>query len=423
MLAALLAAALAQVTPPSGSPSARSAIVVVLDDVSTFDLATWGGPVPTPNLDALAARGVRFDAAYANPTCAATRRSLLFGHWWVTDSGPPCAPANAHSPALGDRCIARLVPQRALLVGKWHLGGSPLGGDDLLAPLDHGFQHWIAGAQANVNDCGGLNYSRWRRVEDGVASTSLQYEPTALRDRVVFWWNATPGARLMVVNFALAHGPMHAPPPELLPPGYPVPVSARARFEAMILAADNLLGQILEHVGPDDLAIVIGDNGTPINVSPDPDRSKTTTFERGIRVPLVIAGGAVASPGRSSGELVHAVDVWGTLMDWLGGTPPDDPAHPLAGVSLLPSLGDSQPHSYHDYIVCGNRWGGPGGDRCARSLGFKLRQMDDDGDKVPDREEFYVLSADPTEQTDRISDPTLTSVIEAHRSWLRGSAP
>jgi arylsulfatase B len=421
----LAQAALAQATPrpAAGASPPRSAIVIVLDDVGAYDLQLYGGPVPTPNLEALAARGVRFDRAFANPTCSVTRRSLLFGHWATIDSGPPCSPAVGRSPTLDDYCVARRVTQLPILAGKWHLGGSPLGGDDATAPLDHGFFHWIAGSQANLNDCGGSNYSSWTKVEDGVVFSSSAYQPKALRDRVKFWWQSVAGGKLFVVNFAFAHGPMHRPPDDLLPAGYPPTNSARQRYEAMIVAADAIVGQVLEVVADDVLVAVIGDNGTPINVSPDPERSKTTTFERGIRVPLILAGGEVAEPGRVSSELVHAVDLYVTLIAWLGGSLPTKPLHPIASVSLLPSLIDPQTHAYHEYILSGNAWGNPGGDRCARSAGYKLRQLDDDGDDVPDREEFYDLTLDPSELLNRIGDPSLASVIDAHRAWLLTSAP
>jgi arylsulfatase A-like enzyme len=425
MLAALIAAALA--VPQAGSRgtlSARSALVIVIDDVSSYDLALYGGPVETPNLAALAARGVRFDAALANPTCSVTRRCILFGHWWLTGSGPPCAPPDGRSPTLDDWCLPRLVSQMPILAGKWHLGGAPSGGDDLTAPLEHGFFHWIAGVRANLKGCGSVGYSEWRKIGDGVESDSHQYQPEVLRDRVLFWWDAVGMGKMFIVNLSLAHGPFHVPPAALLPEGYPPPISPRAKYEAMLRAADTIVGQMVAATDPETtLVIVIGDNGTPINISPDPARSKTTTFERGIRVPLIVAGPYVASPGRTSSELVHAVDVWRTVIDWLGGSLPADPAYPIVSTSLLPSLLEESSHSYHDYVLCGNLWGNPGGDRCARSAGFKLRQLDDDGDDVPDREEFYDLTLDPGETVDLIGEPSLAGVVEAHRAWLVASVP
>ena len=421
----ILAAQLAVGRGPSVARSLPSSdvLLVILDDVAAVDLACYGGLVPAPNLDALAAQGVRFDAAFANPTCSVTRRSLLFGHWQFTDSGPPCSPPSPRSPTLADVCLPRLLDRTSVLVGKWHLGGAPSGALDLQAPFEHGFDHWVGGSQANVNDCGGSTYSSWRKVEEGFVAPSSAYEPYVLSARTRFWWDAIGSAKIVVVGSALAHGPMHAPPVDLLPPGHVVGGSARARYEAMILAFDAILGQILADVNlATTLVIVIGDNGTPINVSPDPERSKTTTFERGIRVPLVIAGGTVAKPGRVSGELVHAVDVYSTILDWCGEDPPTLPQYQIVGVSLLPSLMETQQHAYHDHVLCGNAWGNPGGDRCARTLAGKLRQLDDDGDDLPDREEFYDLTIDPSESTDLSADPLRAAEIAVYRAWLAKGA-
>src|SRR5512141_623054 len=65
---------------PAGRSDARPNVVVVLvDDMGWSDIGPYGGEIPTPNLDALAARGVRFTQFYATPRCSPTRASLLTG--------------------------------------------------------------------------------------------------------------------------------------------------------------------------------------------------------------------------------------------------------------------------------------------------------------------------------------------------------
>src|SRR5678815_3060265 len=59
---------------------ARPNIVIILvDDMGWSDIGPYGGEIPTPNLDALAARGVRFTQFYSTPRCSPTRASLLTG--------------------------------------------------------------------------------------------------------------------------------------------------------------------------------------------------------------------------------------------------------------------------------------------------------------------------------------------------------
>src|SRR5262249_24319865 len=66
--------------PPLASAADRPNIVVVLvDDLGFSDIGCYGGEVPTPNLDRLASRGVRFTQAYNAARCSPTRASLLTG--------------------------------------------------------------------------------------------------------------------------------------------------------------------------------------------------------------------------------------------------------------------------------------------------------------------------------------------------------
>src|SRR6185295_5330950 len=54
-------------------------VVVLVDDMGWSDIGPYGGEIPTPNLDALAARGVRFTQFYSTPRCSPSRASLLTG--------------------------------------------------------------------------------------------------------------------------------------------------------------------------------------------------------------------------------------------------------------------------------------------------------------------------------------------------------
>ena len=64
----------------TAQPDARPNIIIILvDDMGWSDIAPYGGEIPTPNLDALAAHGVRFTQFYSTPRCSPTRASLLTG--------------------------------------------------------------------------------------------------------------------------------------------------------------------------------------------------------------------------------------------------------------------------------------------------------------------------------------------------------
>lgn len=405
-------------------------LLVVLDDVAAADLALYGGPVATPNLTALAGGGVLFTRAYANPTCAPTRRAMLTGHWWVTGNGPGCPgeSADTNTPQGSEVFLPEALPHASGICGKWHLGADPAGGPTERAPIVQGFDFWLAGSPGNVDGCGGTGYSSWLRIdaEQGWHSSSIStgYEPTAVRQAWTAGWATATSPKLAVVSINLAHSPFHAPPPSLLPVNYVVGPGNLGKYEAMIVAYDTLLGQILAQVDLETtLVVVVGDNGTPPSVAPDRDKAKGTPFERGCRVPLVIAGGPTVGE-RVSDELVHAVDIWATLIEAGGGTAPGGSPFPIVSSSLMPILLD-QPHAApHEYVLVGSRWGDTDGDIASIRLdGTKLRQRDLDGDLTVDVTELYDLSTDPDEVVNQAANPAFADTVAAHLAWTAQALP
>src|SRR4249920_3647063 len=66
-------------TPAARTDARPNVVVVLVDDMGWSDIGSYGGEIPTPNLDALARGGVRFTQFYATPRCSPTRASLLTG--------------------------------------------------------------------------------------------------------------------------------------------------------------------------------------------------------------------------------------------------------------------------------------------------------------------------------------------------------
>ena len=64
---------------PAGAADRPNVVVVLVDDMGFSDIGCYGGEVPTPNLDRLAAQGVRFTQCYNAARCSPTRASLLTG--------------------------------------------------------------------------------------------------------------------------------------------------------------------------------------------------------------------------------------------------------------------------------------------------------------------------------------------------------
>src|SRR6185503_4585623 len=214
-------------------------LVFILDDVGPADLAL----AATPNIDALAASGLTFTRAYAAPTCAPGRMMLHTGHWWTTNTGPACSPPDAFTPGLGERFVSerlRAVGYTSAIFGKWHLGGSKiLSWSWESAPKAQGWDYWICGSSANLNACGGSDYTDWQRVDGWASSMETAYQPDALRDAFVVEWPVGPTPKVVYVNLSLAHQPFHSPP------GYSPLLPTVAKYNAMVEYADATIGAML----------------------------------------------------------------------------------------------------------------------------------------------------------------------------------
>lgn len=96
-------------------------VLIMCDDMGFSDIGCYGGEIDTPNLDRLAAEGMRFRTFYNNAKCEHTRASLLTGHWWPHVG----ASATVHysESTFGERL--RETGYRTLMTGKWHAGQTP----------------------------------------------------------------------------------------------------------------------------------------------------------------------------------------------------------------------------------------------------------------------------------------------------------
>ncbi len=131
----LLAILTAVVCSPVGAQESRrpNIVLIIADDLGIGEPGCYGGELPTPNIDSLAADGFRFQAGYVTaPFCAASRAALLTGRY-QTRFGFEFNPIGAANtdPAIGlpetELTIAdslRHGGYATALIGKWHLGGT-----------------------------------------------------------------------------------------------------------------------------------------------------------------------------------------------------------------------------------------------------------------------------------------------------------
>lgn len=319
-------------------------LFVLLDDVGIDNVDAYGhgsqAPL-TPTMDGLADQGVLFRYAYVNPTCSPTRATILTGlHAMRHGIGRALSAGDGPMP-YETWSLAEALNEAdygTAAIGKWHLGNGMLG------PQHHGFSHYAL-STGNLGYGLSRNYTDWYRIEDGVGQHTTTYATTDSVDSTLAFVQRTTGPWFVWLALHSAHSPFHVPPAGLHPytglgPNDTVP----DRYDAMVSAADTELGRLLTELGDardDTTIIVMGDNGTPpFAVRPplDGNRAKSTPFEGGIHVPLIVQGPMVADPGRRSDALVSAVDMFPTVLELAGVEMPDPLADALDGVSILPAL-------------------------------------------------------------------------------------
>lgn len=339
----------------AAAPRPPNLLVLLIDDVGIDQVSSWPGADPrarTPNLDRLIARGMRFTSAWAAPTCSPTRAELLTGRYGRrTGVGSVIREDTDSELPLTELTLAGAVREAGYAtsaVGKWHLATmiSPTGARH---PVASGFD-WYAGSMGNLSEptageYGG--YYHWRRIgPDGVDAWCDTYATTSTVDDAVARIRAMPEPWLLYVAFNAGHEPFHLPPAALVAERPAVPAALDVRYRAAVEALDTELGRLLDGLGTEagrTVIAVASDNGTPEPVygeGADGEEvdAKNSWSELGIRVPMAIVGAGIPA-GTTSDAMVHAVDLWPTLVALAGLDPAALPtAGPLDGVSLAPLL-------------------------------------------------------------------------------------
>jgi arylsulfatase A-like enzyme len=227
ILTTLSGVALAQGAEPE--PPARPNVVILLvDDAAFMDFGAYGGEARTPNIDALAARGVMFTRYRTSPLCSPSRAMLLTGvdnHRTGVATIPEVLPPEQRGKrgyALhfepGVETVAvrlRNAGYRTYMTGKWHLGG-----DEGQLPDSHGFDRSYALEASGADNWEHKSYMPYYAdapwYEDGkpVRRPADVYSSTLLVDRMIGYLDAGRSADtpfLAYLAFQAVHIPVQAP--------------------------------------------------------------------------------------------------------------------------------------------------------------------------------------------------------------------
>jgi len=406
-LAALALAAAAE------TQAAPNLLVAILDDVGIDRLAAYGAAnaARTPNIDALARRGVLFRNAWASPTCSPSRASALTGKL-PERTGIGGAIVGPNELARDEVTLAHVLSQQGYAtaaIGKWHLGSRPR------HPIELGFDTH-RGTPGNLGPGG---YYRWRKWIDGAdQGWQTAYVTTETANDAIEWITRQRGPWFVWLGFHAAHKPLHAPPESLHRSGPLVGTGATGHFKAIVEALDTELGRVVTAAGSDTTIVVVSDNGPYASVIEPPfppSHGKGSSFEVAINVPLIIAGPGVSpqNRGKTSNALVHVADLFATLAELA-----QSDATAEDSISLTPQLVDAGAPGRKVLYTSGFRPnGGPPSPsrykRAARNDRYKLLRS---GVRT---EQLFDLEADPHEQVDLLTAPLAPADREAWESLAR----
>jgi len=377
-------------------------IVIVADDVGVDMVSAYGESAVapcTPNIDGLAAQGLLFRNAWANPVCSPTRAALLTGRYGFRTGIGEVVANNEHGLDLAETTLPELLGKySSACIGKWHLSGD-LG---TTHPNDSGFDHFAGLLRGSVND-----YFQWPRVVDGLGGISTTYATTAMTDDAIAWLQAQSEPWLLFVNYNAPHTPLHVPPSSLCPTGactspyctsLPPNPTDRQLGRAMMQALDTEIGRLLATVNgidPSAYVFFVGDNGTAGQLSTPPftaQHAKGSLYEGGVNVPLIVRGPRV-SHGESD-ALVAITDLYATIAQLAGAWSRAEDSVSLAPYFSRPDLALRTCVYAETYSP--NHATGPftSPERAVRDARYKLIR------RTGQPDEFFDLAADPFETQD-----------------------
>jgi arylsulfatase A-like enzyme len=214
-----------QVTAPKGAPNV---LLILVDDVGFSTTSTFGGPVPTPNFDKLAARGLRYNAFHVNAICAPSRAALLsgrnnhqIGFGTITEHAQGYPGYNSIWPA-SSAGIAKVLEENGYSTaafGKWHntpvWEANPAGPYNRW-PTGEGFEYFYGFLSAFDSQYNPRLYRNTTPVEPSKTAAEGYNLTTDMTEDAIRWLHMHDAAapdRPFFMYFATAatHTPHHVP--------------------------------------------------------------------------------------------------------------------------------------------------------------------------------------------------------------------
>lgn len=412
-------------------------IVIFADDLGYADVGCFGAKgYKTPNLDRMAAEGVRFTSFYTGcSVCSGSRAALMTGRHYQRVGVPavmfPGAKSGLNPNEITIAALLRKLGYQCFIIGKWHLGHLPE-----YLPTRHGFHSYLGIPYSNDMTIDPVNakFAKDCVFRDGKSEAIVRKEggikhtvPLMRGEEVVEYPvdQSTLTQRYTAEAVKLIAANKDRPFFLYMPHTMPhVPLYASADFRKrtgtlfgdVMEELDWSVGEVLKSVkanGIDRKTLVIftSDNGAHQGSAGPLRGKKATVYEGGYRVPFIARWPGKVQAGTASEEVAGTVDCLPTFAKLAGGSAPTD--RPIDGKDIRPLLfgeqGAKSPHEFY-VLLHGNgavRSGNWKYYPWPEGLGPKDKKA---GPNVNGKVQLYDLSKDLGEKT---------NVAEQHPSTLR----
>jgi arylsulfatase A-like enzyme len=350
---------------PAVAADKPNVIFILADDLGWTDLGCQGSRYyESPNIDKLAASGLRFTSGYTcGPNCQPTRAALMSGQYgprtgvytvgsisrFDWQSRPLRPVDNVQNLPLKTVTLGQMMKQAGYATGqfgKWHLGQ-----DEKHHPLARGFDESVVsmGRHFDFPTIPKTDYPKGTYLADFLTDKAVDFVARH-KDRPFF---------LCLHHFGV-HSP-HEAKPELIARFKNKPPAGGHRdptYAAMIASVDESVGRVMKtldelKLSEKTLVIFTADNGGVGGTGFDREgvgrkgsggitdnaplrAGKGSLYEGGVRVAWIARWAGKIPAGTTTDHPVISVDVFPTLLELAGGTPPS--GQPLDGVSIVKTL-------------------------------------------------------------------------------------
>ncbi|MFK7852319.1 MAG: sulfatase-like hydrolase/transferase [Akkermansiaceae bacterium] len=337
-------------------------LMIMLDDLGKEWVSAYGADgIETPNIDALATGGVKFDNFYVMPQCTPTRLTFLTGqypyrHGWVNHWDVPRWGGGAHYDTDRNPAIAKIMKQagyKTAVAGKWQINDFRVQPEAMVTAGFDDYCMWT-GYEGGNKPSGERYQNPYIHTKQGSKTYEGKFGADVFTDFLIdFMRENKDDPMFLYFPMCLPHGPLVPTPAE---PDAKKPLE---KHRAMVRYADLLTGRLIKaldelQIRENTIVIWTTDNGSGGGITGSIDGRKIRggkgkTLESGICVPLIVNCPGLVPAGKASGALMTITDFLPTFAAIAGGEPSADFTYDGRDCSEA-LLGKSE-KSPHDWIM------------------------------------------------------------------------